>query len=148
MGVQSDTRSSSPQALNPSGVVLNSPIVGMAATADGRGYWLVASDGGVFTFGDLGFHGCLAADPLNSPIVGMAATPEGKGYWLVTSDGTIRSFGDAQYHGSMSSWEVQHPVVGIVADMARAGYWLVTSDGSVFGFGAPFRGSAATIKLP
>jgi hypothetical protein len=31
---------------------LNQPIVGMAATPDGRGYWLVAGDGGVFTFGD------------------------------------------------------------------------------------------------
>ena len=24
----------------------------MAATPDGKGYWLVASDGGIFTFGD------------------------------------------------------------------------------------------------
>ena len=34
---------------------LNKPIVGMAATPDGDGYWLVASDGGVFAFGDAGF---------------------------------------------------------------------------------------------
>jgi hypothetical protein len=27
------------------------PIVGMAATPDGRGYWLVASDCGIFTYG-------------------------------------------------------------------------------------------------
>ena len=36
---------------------LNAPIVGMATTPDGGGYWLVASDGGVFTFGDAGFYG-------------------------------------------------------------------------------------------
>ena len=30
---------------------LAKPIVGMAATP-GKGYWLVASDGGIFTFGD------------------------------------------------------------------------------------------------
>ena len=29
----------------------NMPIVGMAATPDRRGYWLVAADGGVFSFG-------------------------------------------------------------------------------------------------
>jgi hypothetical protein len=29
---------------------LNKPIVGMAATADGGGYWLVASDGGIFAY--------------------------------------------------------------------------------------------------
>ena len=36
---------------------LNQPIVGMAATPDGKGYWLVASDGGIFAFGDAGFYG-------------------------------------------------------------------------------------------
>ncbi len=29
----------------------------MAATPDGGGYWLVASDGGVFAYGDAGFYG-------------------------------------------------------------------------------------------
>ena len=36
---------------------LNRPVVGMAATPSGGGYWLVASDGGIFTFGDAGFYG-------------------------------------------------------------------------------------------
>lgn len=31
---------------------LASPVVGMAATPDGLGYWVVASDGGIFTFGN------------------------------------------------------------------------------------------------
>src|SRR5581483_4423138 len=39
---------------------LNAPVVGIAATADGGGYWLVASDGGVFTFGDAAYHGSMA----------------------------------------------------------------------------------------
>ena len=30
------------------GMTLNRPIVGMASTASGNGYWLVADDGGVF----------------------------------------------------------------------------------------------------
>ena len=59
------------------------PLVGMAATPDGKGYWLVASDGGIFTFGDAAFYGSTGAVILNKPIVGMAATPDGKGYWLV-----------------------------------------------------------------
>jgi len=37
--------------------VLNRPVVGMAATPDGGGYWLVATDGGIFAYGDAGFHG-------------------------------------------------------------------------------------------
>jgi len=33
----------------------------MAATPDGKGYWLGASDGGVFNYGDAGFFGSPAA---------------------------------------------------------------------------------------
>ncbi|HET9442893.1 MAG TPA: hypothetical protein VFO65_06190, partial [Acidimicrobiales bacterium] len=36
-------------------VEVNQPVVGMAATATGRGYWMAASDGGVFAFGDAAF---------------------------------------------------------------------------------------------
>jgi hypothetical protein len=48
------------------------PIVGMAATPDGRGYWLVAADGGVFAFGDAAFEGSTGSQALARPIVGMA----------------------------------------------------------------------------
>ena len=50
-------------------------------------YWLVGSDGGIFTFGSAQFYGSTGGIHLNKPIVGMAATPDGKGYWLVASDG-------------------------------------------------------------
>ncbi len=79
---------------------LNRPIVGMASTADGGGYWLVAADGGIFSFGDATFFGSTGSLRLNKPIVGMAATPDGGGYWLVASDGGIFSYGDARFHGS------------------------------------------------
>jgi hypothetical protein len=39
------------------GQTLNKPIVGIATTPDGKGYWEVASDGGIFAFGDAGFYG-------------------------------------------------------------------------------------------
>ena len=67
----------------------------MAATPDGQGYWLVASDGGIFNYGDAHFFGSMGGISLNKPIVGMAATPDGQGYWLVASDGGIFTFGDA-----------------------------------------------------
>ena len=72
----------------------------MAATPDGKGYWLVASDGGIFSYGDATFYGSTGAIRLNKPIVGMAATPDGKGYWLVASDGGVFTFGDAGFYGS------------------------------------------------
>ena len=79
---------------------LNQPIVAMAITPDGGGYWMAASDGGIFAFGDATYYGSMGGKPLNKPIVGMASTPDGGGYWLVASDGGIFSFGDATFHGS------------------------------------------------
>ena len=59
----------------------------MTPTADGGGYWLVASDGGVFAYGDARFYGSAGSLVLNKPIVGIASTIDGGGYWLVASDG-------------------------------------------------------------
>jgi len=53
-------------------IELNQSIVGMARTPSGRGYWLVASDGGIFAYGDATFHGSTGSIALNRPIVGMA----------------------------------------------------------------------------
>jgi L,D-peptidoglycan transpeptidase YkuD (ErfK/YbiS/YcfS/YnhG family) len=130
------------------GQALNAPIVGMATTPSGNGYWLVASDGGVFSFGDATFHGSTGAIHLNQPIVGMATTPDGGGYWLVASDGGVFSFGDALFHGSTGAIHLNQPVVGMAPSLSGNGYWLVASDGGVFSFGdAAFHGSTGAIRL-
>jgi len=54
------------------------PVVGAAATASGRGYWLVARDGGVFTYGDATFYGSLGGKGVND-VVGIATDPAGTG---------------------------------------------------------------------
>ncbi len=130
------------------GTHLNAPIVGMAPTPDGRGYWLVASDGGIFSFGDAAFHGSMGGTHLNAPIVGMAPTPDGRGYWLVASDGGIFSFGDAVFHGSMGGTHLNAPIVGMASTPDGRGYWLVASDGGIFSFGdAVFHGSMGGTHL-
>jgi hypothetical protein len=73
-------------------------VVGIAATPDGKGYWEVASDGGIFAFGDAGFYGSMGGKPLNGPIVGLAADPAG-GYWMTGQDGGVFAFGNALYYG-------------------------------------------------
>ena len=78
-----------------------------------QGYWLVASDGGIFTFGDAHYYGSTGATPLNKPIVGMAATQDGNGYWLVASDGGIFTFGDAHYYGSTGATPLNKPIVAM-----------------------------------
>ena len=102
---------------------LNQPVVGMSATPDGKGYWLVASDGGIFTFGDAAFYGSTGAIHLNKPIVGMAPTPDGLGYWLVASDGGIFTYGDAAFIGTIGG--AGQTVIGIVVNPATAAYTLV-----------------------
>ncbi len=127
---------------------LNSPIVAMAATPDGKGYWNVAADGGIFAFGDAGFHGSMGGQPLVRPVVGMAATPDGRGYWEVASDGGIFAFGDAGFHGSMGGRPLTSPVVGIAATPDGRGYWEVAADGGIFAFGdAGFYGSTGSLRL-
>ncbi|MGD0314049.1 MAG: spherulation-specific family 4 protein [Acidimicrobiales bacterium] len=84
-----------------------------SATGPAAGYQEVASDGGVFSFGDAPFEGSTGALRLNRPIVGMAASPGGQGYWLVASDGGVFSFGDAPFEGSTGALSLSAPVVGI-----------------------------------
>lgn len=101
------------------------PIVGISAAADGTGYRLVASDGGVFDFGRATFHGS---------IVGMAASPDGTGYWLVASDGGVFTFGTASFHGSLGGQKLSAPVVAIVGSPS-GGYQLIQADGTTQAFG-------------
>ena len=75
----------------------------------------MASDGGIFSYGDATFYGSTGAIHLNQPIVGMAATPDGSGYWLVASDGGIFSYGDATFYGSTGSITLNKPIVGMAA---------------------------------
>ena len=127
---------------------LSSPVVGVAATPDGNGYWAVASDGGIFSFGNAAFEGSAGGIHLHAPIVGMAATSDGGGYWLVASDGGVFAFGDAVFVGSMGGRPLNQPIVGMAATTTGHGYWLVAADGGVFSFGdAVFLGSMGGTPL-
>jgi hypothetical protein len=112
------------------------------------GYWLVGSDGGMFSFGNAKFHGSTGGMHLNQPIVGMARTRTGKGYWLVARDGGMFSFGDAKFHGSTGGMHLNQPIVGMARTPSGKGYWLVASDGGMFTFGdAKFFGSTGAMHL-
>ena len=119
-----------------------------AQASVGRGYWMVASNGAVFSFGDAGFHGSAGTFELTKPIVGMASTPSGRGYWLVASDGGIFSFGDAGFFGSTGAIRLNKPIVGMASTPSGRGYWLVASDGGIFSYGdAGFLGSTGSLQL-
>ena len=79
---------------------LNKPVVGMVNNTNTGGYWEVAADGGIFSFGGAPFYGSTGNITLNKPIVAMAETPNGSGYRLTASDGGVFSF-RTPFFGSM-----------------------------------------------
>jgi sugar lactone lactonase YvrE len=122
-----------------------------------HGYWLVGSDGGIFTFGSAQFYGSTGSLRLQRPVVGITPTADKHGYWLVATDGGVFSFGDAGFYGSIPGLglnpagsglphSLNAPIVGIVPTADGGGYFMVASDGGVFAFGdARFEGSCPGI---
>ncbi|HXY26956.1 MAG TPA: Ig-like domain repeat protein [Acidimicrobiales bacterium] len=125
----------------------------ISVNAAPRGYWLVGSDGGIFSFGAAQFHGSMGGKWLQRPVVGLTPTFDRGGYWLVASDGGVFSFGDTTFYGSIPGLGINPagsglphslnaPIVGIVPSVTERGYFMVASDGGVFAFGdAHFAGS-------
>jgi hypothetical protein len=133
---------------SPSGAHLSSPVVAMAGTPDGMGYWLVTADGHVLAYGDAKYSGSVGLPRLRAPVVAMAATPDGLGYWLVGADGSVFAFGDAVYYGSRAGLGVPDPVVGFASTPDGEGYWVLTSHGAVYGYGdARYYGSLGSTNL-
>jgi hypothetical protein len=93
----------------PEGPLLQ-PVVGIEATPTGGGYWLVASDGGVFCFGDARFFGSMG----------------GKGYWFLAADGGISAFGDARYMGGGTNLAHAGDATDIAGRTDGRGYWIAT----------------------
>ena len=127
------------------GVHLVKPVVGMGIDRATGGYWLVASDGGVFSF-DAPFEGSTGGVHLVKSIVGIAPVSDGSGYRLVAADGGVFDF-NTPFYGSTGGVHLDKPVIAGMNDNSYDGYWLVASDGGVFTFsppgeGMPFFGSA------
>lgn len=92
-----DSYEGAPNFGSMSGQKMNAPVVGVAFTHTGKGYWLLGEDGGVFSFGDATYHG--PAPRLlkqwniglgtNSPLVGIRRGPAGNGDYVVVSDNPL-----------------------------------------------------------
>jgi hypothetical protein len=92
------------------GQSINGHMVGIAVTSDGKGYWLAASDGGVFAFGDAQFAGALhypqatanISESANSVVSGGAVTLS----WSTTNASSANIDGVAV---PLNGSEVVHP---------------------------------------
>ena len=111
------------------------------------GYWLTATDGGVFSFNVpfLGSQSGLA----DEPVVGMATVPGGLGYDLAGAGGVVYQHGTAATDCPGLTATLNKPIVGIAAAPGGNGCWTAAADGGVFAFGtnAPFYGSAGGLTL-
>ena len=113
---------------------LDAPIVGMVPSSDGGGYFMVASDGGVFAFGDAKFAGsCPGIGGCSGAAVAVMPDASGDGYWLVTQTGHIYTFGDARDFGAPGPQSV--PVTSAVRTPDGKGYWILFANGAVAPFG-------------
>src|SRR5579872_4975162 len=123
------------------GTTTTAPIVAMAATPSGHGYWMVSAAGQVVPYGDALSLGSFTG-AAHAPVIGMAATHDGLGYWIVDLNGGVSGFGDAVVRGSTVGRPLGAPIVAMAATPTGHGYWLVGADGAVFNFGdAPALGS-------
>ena len=133
------------------------PVVTSPSPTVSHGYWLVGSDGGIFTFGSAQFYGSTGNLHLQRPVVGITPTAGDLGYWLVASDGGIFSFGNAGFYGSIPGLGISPAgsggprslnagIVGMVPSYDGQGYFMVGADGGVFTFGdARFEGSCVDL---
>jgi len=113
---------------------LNAPIVGMVPSFDDQGYFMVASDGGVFAFGDAKFAGsCPGIGGCAGAAVAVLPDASGNGYWLVTSLGDVYGFGDAPYLGAPGNqgW----PVTSAVRTPDGGGYWVLSANATISNYG-------------
>ena len=105
----------------------------------------MASDGGIFAFGDAGFYGSLGSTPPPTPIVGVAPSPDGGGYWMLEASGTAHAFGDAQSVSVASDSpplsSMKGPMTGLIPDYSGGGFDSVNASGQAFAYGdAPYFG--------
>jgi hypothetical protein len=115
----------------------NEPVVSIAGTTDGGGYYLAGQDGGVFTFGNAPFDGSFLeqqwqAGPGPVFMVGLAlnfgAPPVTPGYYAVATNG-----GNAERPGSASaeSIAIDGPAVGFSANLVVTGTGQVSELGTL-----------------
>ncbi|MGY9107521.1 MAG: hypothetical protein ACKVG0_13550, partial [Alphaproteobacteria bacterium] len=92
-------------------------IVGLVPTPDGNGYWIVAADGGIFTYGGAPYQGSIpqlqqnGLGALAGDIVGMV--PYGNGYLLLGTDGGVFNFSDLLFEGSLGATVTNTDIVSI-----------------------------------
>jgi len=121
---------------------LNAPIVDARLSTTGNGYWLLAADGGIFTFGDAKFSGSVPQEPksdwINENIISFAPDLDGVGYVIVAKSGKAWWYESASrkqlpdvLEAAFGSRLLNAPITAVMARQC-GGYLMVADDGGVF----------------
>ena len=119
------------------------------STPTQTGYWMVGSDGRVYSFGDAKGYGDASLAP-GAQAVDIEPTPSGNGYWIIDDQGHVFAKGDAKAFGDVSR-SILTPVeviTSLSSTKSGNGYWVFTSVGRAIPFGdAVFYGDMRDTKL-
>jgi len=139
-------------------------IYGLAPAQDDAGYWLIGSDGGVFTIGEPSsdsstagippsshprFYGSSGGGGTDNEWTAIAPVADGSGYWTVRKDGRVFEFGSAIHYGDPFPTVLSGPIIDMAATTTGLGYWLLGGDGGIFAHGdAVYYGRLPTVTIP
>ncbi|MFP5352960.1 MAG: hypothetical protein ACLGIB_10405 [Actinomycetota bacterium] len=128
-GLNGGVRALGPTWVYGSKTGLDRNVIDIESTPSSDGYWLLASHGRTFAFGN--------ARALRSPsdirAADMATTASGGGYWILARGGRVLSYGDAKELGSGKAME--GTAVALEPTPTGRGYWIVWSTGAVQAIG-------------
>jgi poly-gamma-glutamate synthesis protein (capsule biosynthesis protein) len=114
----------------------------MASSPSGAGYWSVARDGGVFTFGDAPFHGSAAGRlPAGTAAVALEVATAGSGYWIVAGGRRVRIAAAGDVHGERQIADQlrrgENPLAEVAPALSAADVAAVNLETPVGGAGTP-----------
>lgn len=131
-GGQTLTASASGLSNGSASVAVSNLACGLAPT---RGYDILTSFGGIYSFGDSQYYGNLIDHGYPGPAIGLATTPSGRGYDILTTWGGIYTFGDAQYFGNLVDHSYPGTAVALANTPSGHGYAILGPTGSLYTFG-------------
>jgi len=117
-------------------------VVAIAASSNGRGFWVLTRSGAVRGLDGAPSLGSLGRSRRAGRPVAIAADPAGEGYWVLTSTGRVVAFGAARLRHPEGATVKIGKAVGIASSPTGGGYWVLSAHGIVEAFGdAPTLGS-------
>ena len=104
---------------------LSAEAADLALRPNGDGYWISNTAGGIYAYGNAGYHHRSGPGSRQAP-ASSHPTPSGNGYWVPAGNGDVLGYGDAPALGG-----VRMQPVDVRGTTTGQGYWVLLADGQV-----------------